>query len=427
VIPELIIGNQTVSVGNAVTLGSGQTLNYTFTNAKQNTIQDIKGYRAGDMYSITLSPAYEPSSRIVDETSKTTDLKQEYDSTSNASTYDDMVSQLLYNTGITYYAACDKTEQLLGETYITKSYHPIARCDYVSRGVRYWENYNGIGIYRVYANYMPGAISHDVPIDSISSYSKIGQEEGCLLFNLKAGFANSGWESQSIYGLFNVTAVSTTYIIAYAQSNGIPVYSINSDNIDEILPKLRLAQWVIDEIRNDANAGYQVIIPETEVTIGQWHGIGWAVLGSNGFGAYMISGGLNSNTTNATLLGGWGTEPMDILDIIIALERNWIPFVALLDSGEVNKSNDLLDVIISAAGVAAGLTLFLVKEGTVAYAVTFGISFILSLTGLMSVVGIVYPWVGIALLILSVVILAIALHKLYVDPNGEIIEVPYPN
>jgi hypothetical protein len=141
----------------------------------------------------------------------------------------------------------------------------------------------------------------------------------------------------------------------------------------------------------------------------------------------MISGGLNSNTTNATLLGGWGTEPMDILDIIIALERNWIPFVALLDSGEVNKSNDLLDVIISAAGVAAGLTLFLVKEGTVAYAVTFGISFILSLTGLMSVVGIVYPWVGIALLILSVVILAIALHKLYVDPNGEIIEVPYPN
>jgi len=136
---------------------------------------------------------------------------------------------------------------------------------------------------------------------------------------------------------------------------------------------------------------------------------------------------LNSNSTNSTFLGGWGTEPMNIMDVLIALERNWIPFVALLDSGEVNKSNDLLDVIISAAGVAAGLTLFLVKEGTVAYAVTFGISFILSLTGLMSVVGIVYPWVGIALLILSVVILAIALHKLYVDPNGEIIEVPYPN
>lgn len=38
---------------------------------------------------------------------------------------------------------------------------------------------------------MPGSISHDVPIDSISSYSKIGQEEGRLLFNLKAGFADS--------------------------------------------------------------------------------------------------------------------------------------------------------------------------------------------------------------------------------------------
>jgi hypothetical protein len=427
VTPELIIGNQTVSTGNAVTLGSGQTLNYTFTNAKQNTMQDIKGYKAGDMYSITLSPTYEPSSRIGDETSKTTDLKQEYNLTGNASTYDDMVSQLLYTTGITYYAACDKTEQLLGETYITKSYHPIARCDYVSRGVRYWENYNGIGIYRVYANYMPGAISHDVPIDSISSYSKIGQEEGCLLFNLKAGFTNSGWESQSIYGLFNVTAVSTTYIIAYAQSNGIPVYSINSDNIDEILPKLRLAQWVIDEIRNDVNAGYQVIIPETEVTIGQWHGIGWAVLGSNGFGAYIISGGLNSNSTNSTFLGGWGTEPMNIMDVLIALERNWIPFVSFLDSGEVNKDQYLLDTIIAAAALTTGIALLFMEAGTTAFAITLGISFILGITGLISVVGLVYSWVGVALLLLSVAILAIALYKLYVDPNGEIIEVPYPN
>lgn len=372
------------------------------------------------MYSITLGPAYEPSSRIAEEASKTTDLKQEYDSTGNTSTYDDMVSQLLYTTGITYYAACDKTEQLLGETYITKSYHPLARCDYVSRGVRYWQTYSGImGVYRVYTNYMPGAISHDVAIDPISSYSKIGQEEGCLLFNLKMGFANSGWESQSIYGLFNVTAVSTTYIIAYAQSNGIPVYSINSDNINEILPKLRLAQWLIDEIRNDVNAGYQVIIPETEVTIGQWHGIGWAVIGSDGLGGYIISGGLNSNSTNATLLGGWGTEPMDMVDVLMILEKSWIPFISLMDTGKIDKDEGAIEVLFSALGMI--IPVLVIRLGGTLFASLMIGMLVGGPFSLLAAVAVVYESVGIALALITVLLVLYTLYRVYVDPNGEII------
>ncbi|HEX3014522.1 MAG TPA: hypothetical protein VHO92_09680 [Methanobacterium sp.] len=48
--------------------------------------------------------------KIAEEASKTGDLQQKYNTTGNVSTYDDMVSQLLYTTGITYYTACDKTE-----------------------------------------------------------------------------------------------------------------------------------------------------------------------------------------------------------------------------------------------------------------------------------------------------------------------------
>lgn len=135
--PKLIIGNQTISVGNVVNLGSRQTLEFNFTYANLDFMQNLKGYMAGDAYSITLSPAYEPSSRIREEAEKTTTLKQEYDTTGNPTTYDDMVGQLLYTTGITYYAACDRTDELLQETFITKAYNPITRCDYVSRGARY--------------------------------------------------------------------------------------------------------------------------------------------------------------------------------------------------------------------------------------------------------------------------------------------------
>ena len=69
-------------------------------------------------------------------------------------------------------------------------------------------------------------------------------------------------ESQSIYGLFKVTAVSTTYILAYAQSQGIPVYVINQENLYEILPKLKVASWIKNWIIANVEAGYQVIIPE---------------------------------------------------------------------------------------------------------------------------------------------------------------------
>ncbi|MBC7090292.1 MAG: hypothetical protein H5T37_07910, partial [Methanobacteriaceae archaeon] len=176
----------------------------------------------------------------------------------------------------------------------------------VSMGARYWETLYGFwGIYRVYANYRPGAISHDVPIWIISSYSKIGQEEGRVLYHLKSGFAGSGWESQSIYGLFNVEAVSTTYILAYAQSQGIPVYVINQENLYEILPKLKVASWIKNWIIANVNAGHQVIIPEQELTIGQWRGTGWASIDENGLGAYIITGGLYE-----ALHGGYGTEAM---------------------------------------------------------------------------------------------------------------------
>jgi hypothetical protein len=129
-------------------------------------------------------------------------------------------------------------------------------------------------------------------------YSRIGQREGEVAFNLLgAGFAGSGWESQSIYALYNVTAVSTTYILAWCQNHSIPVYSINQANLYETLPRLHYPGWLREWIKGDVLAGNIVITPDRYVTIEKWHGTGWAVINpETGLGAYYILGGLFETT-----------------------------------------------------------------------------------------------------------------------------------
>jgi len=435
VVPELLIGNETVARGNVTKLGSWQTLILNFSYADR-WIQSSKGYLAGDMLSITLSPAYEPPQRVMEEAEEAALLYQRYNTTRNASAYDDFVAQMLYTTGIAYYAASDRTSELAGEVFFTESYSPTTRGDYVHRGARYWETWKGFwGFYDVYATYAPGGPAHDHRVSITQSYSRIGQREGMVAFNLLAeGFAGSGWESQSIYALYNTTAVSTTYILAYAQSKNITVYTINSTNINETLQKLRVDGWIKDEIREKVMQGYIVLIPESYVTINQWRGTGWAVIDPyTGLGAYIIAGGYYKNTTPPQILaGGWSTVPYNYSEVIAPGEC--AVNASRFECSAVNLSEGLQNVTdkIQADEKLTELLIEVISHGSAIVITTWaGITLILGgIAGEIGGVGLTTPAViaaiglGIFLLIPNIVLfLSIAQEtkKILIDPAGEII------
>ena len=428
VVPELVIGNESVAKGNVTRLGSWQTLILNFSYADR-WMQNTKGYMAGDMLSITLSPAHEPPERITEEAGKVTSLYQRYNATRNASAYDDFVAQMLYTTGIAYYAASDKTTELGEEVFFTKSYNPVTRGDYVHRGAEYWEVWRGYwGFYDVYAYYMPGGPAHDHRVDITESYSTIGQREGMVAFNLLVeGFAGSGWESQSIYALYNTTAVSTTYILAYAQNMSMPIYTINSTNYNEEIPKLRQPEWIKDRVRALAQAGYIVVIPEAWVTINQWQGTGWAAIDPyTGLGAYIIAGGMYYANTTAPpqiLSGGWGTVPVNMSESLGEFQ-----YYAM------NLSNELQNVTdkIQANERLIELLVELIAHGSpIAITTWAGITLILGgITGEIGGIGLTTPaaivaiGLGIFLLIPNIILfLSIAqeVKKILTDPAGEII------
>ena len=112
-------------------------------------------------------------------------------------------------------------------------------------------------------------------------------------FMILAGMTGSSWEGLEIENLFGGQGVSAVEVIQTAKQRGAPVHFIDSANIAEKLPLLSLSSDDITDIKNYVNRGFDVIAPETEITIGRWRGAGLINLDPDTkTGPYLLSGGL---------------------------------------------------------------------------------------------------------------------------------------
>jgi hypothetical protein len=91
--------------------------------------------------------------------------------------------------------------------------------------------------------------------------------------------------------------ISAVKALKIANDQGIPIYTINQNNIDTILPQLQIDTDAKTDIRNAVNAGKEVTVSKTNITYNGWTGCGYIIIDPDtGSGAYMISGGMS---------GGW--------------------------------------------------------------------------------------------------------------------------
>ncbi|MBM7625048.1 hypothetical protein [Sporohalobacter salinus] len=101
-------------------------------------------------------------------------------------------------------------------------------------------------------------------------------------------------------------SISTMHILTYANRNGISVYTINQDNINNVLSKLEYSEDKKHEFRDLVNNGKVITVPKKKVNIKGWNGTGYIVLNSDdGTGAYMISGGVAGGATPTFPLDNW--------------------------------------------------------------------------------------------------------------------------
>lgn len=140
----------------------------------------------------------------------------------------------------------------------------------------------------------PGGLSIDVDRDLNTVQSVTGDEEKEKSYNKTSGIMGSYLEGNIFEKTFGGNGVSTMHIINHANQNGIKVYTINQENVDNVMPKLEYDSSKKQELKNLIKNGKEITVPKKEVTIDGWQGTGYIVENpDDGTAAYMISGGLN--------------------------------------------------------------------------------------------------------------------------------------
>ncbi len=105
-----------------------------------------------------------------------------------------------------------------------------------------------------------------------------------------------------------------------ANEAGIPIFTVSSKNIDQVLPQLQVSEYVKTDIQNAVNKGHIVTIPKSNITLNDWNGTGYVVLEPDtGAAAYMISGGMAGGATTAIIfLAAIAAAIIAIVDVLFA-------------------------------------------------------------------------------------------------------------
>lgn len=158
----------------------------------------------------------------------------------------------------------------------------------------------------------------------IVSNSKSGDAQAPTNFLTAAGVSGSATEAAIIEQIYGVQGISAAQAMHLANLQGLKLYTITSSNLATVLPLLQVSTLVETDIRNAVNAGKEVTIPEQDLVVSDWNGIGYIVSDpTTGAGAYIISGGVGgANNVSAQGLDDVQQGQNELDEVLGCLARN---------------------------------------------------------------------------------------------------------
>ena len=330
--PVLRIEGVIKLTGDATTLGAEQNLTMQFTQPNGNTETRAKKLLAGAYYAVGLDLQginenvlgkrnYQLNTNVLSETAGTLGN-------------DDLIGEHLFILATTYFFANDKVQKSGAKLYNTV----MART--ISEGITSF-TITVSNIFGMPKSAMPSGINMDVAMLQVIASAKdgdVGKEQAYMSIHGLVGSYNEHDIFEKIDGFASTSAVRALQVAA---ENNIPIKHINATNIGEILPMLQVGSEINTEIQNAVNAGKEVTIPQSNVQINDWNGVGYIVKDTTtGAGAYMISGGLaGSDSTNKDdgmqVVELFKTPLGWIKDMLDLLSRSNIAEAAELESFEL--------------------------------------------------------------------------------------------
>lgn len=284
--PQFVIDGEVIAEGGVCNTGYTQKYIITLSNkaSSQNNSEITNNVIVGGMYSIVLDYGnvseieLKNAKAIIDDFST---IVSEY----NCYT-EQYMGEILYSIGKLYFSQLDIYNE------IAAGVHNVTSTRSLSLGI--------IG-FKADVTYTFGAPSEitegglflDIGHDVHSVVSSDNNNESEKKFMLETGMYASAMEHGVLEQVTGIESVSTIKALQYAQNNNVKLHYINKDNLENELVQISFSDQLISEIRSSVNTGKIIIIPEREITINQWTGVGYMVLDPDTYACgYMISGGM---------------------------------------------------------------------------------------------------------------------------------------
>ena len=182
----------------------------------------------------------------------------------------------------------------------------------------------------------------DVQKDLYLPLSQNGNKSREKAFMMLTGQKGSELEAQVLREYFDAPAISTATIFEMAYQMDIPIYHINSSNVNSLLPALNISDDDKDKILHYVNQGLEVYVPGRNININGWNGTGYYVIDpETGAMAYMISGGIRGGLSFVE----WIQSLMQ--DAAMNLFEK-LGFIARLGEKTAEKVSGVVSVFVSA-------------------------------------------------------------------------------
>lgn len=295
-VPELKIGGTVVAFGAPVKMGS--TAQLTITLQEPPDVREVKTklVTAGEYYAVALDVIPLGEDVVQEKILEHLDLAEQTKANLIRPTRDQFFGEFLHTMAVGYF------DQLSAyETRYAASMGIVAH-RLPSFGFAQTSSQT-VDLFGTPCFFKPKGVLFDMNHIMKMAVARDGDQQKVKDYQFVSGLYSSGLEHAVLEQIFSspinpVEGISTVKILSQANSNNIPIYTVTSANIANVLPKLPYG--ISEDVRNAVNAGKEIITPERNVTINGWTGTGYVVHDpTTGGGAYMISGGANGGFLTA--------------------------------------------------------------------------------------------------------------------------------
>ncbi len=294
--PELRIDGTVVATGGAIGMGEIEDFNITITPPTTSAQVVTNKVTAGEYNAVTLAVTRISIDQLSAMKTKIETTKASVEAGIFAGlTQDDLVGDPLSLALLCYFIELD-TKDL-----VTAKNMGMTAIRLPSTG-RYSMGLSVDWLFGVPLSVTAGGYSMDIGLIRSLAVALDGNKTKKKQFIMASGMTLSALEHAVPEQLFSTPenpaqGISAIKALKIANEQGIPIYKITQSNISTILSQLLIDADAKADIANAVNAGKEVTVAKTNISLNGWSGSGYIVIDPiTGAGAYMISGGLS---------GGW--------------------------------------------------------------------------------------------------------------------------